>query len=281
MSVAKNHSTPAYFSLLAGASAGAVESFATYPTEFVKTTAQLGGKTAGGGVSVASIVKQTYGQQGVTGFYAGCAPVIAGNALKAGVRFVAYDAVRDALRDNNGKLTPGKTLLAGIAAGALETRLIEERRNASPGSTKLDTAQVVTKLVRQEGISGLYRGLWPTMMKQCANSAVRFSSYQGLKDLALAQRSSKELTSLQIMGIGSLAGMITVYTTMPLDVVKTRMQQAKATSTSSLDCMASILKKEGVYTFWRGSSPRVMRLLISGSISFLVYENVMKLLKSF
>lgn len=50
---------------------------------------------------------------------------------------------------------------------------------------------------------------------------------------------------------------------MPLDVVKTRMQQAKSTYSSSFNCAITIAKKEGVYAFWRGSSPRVVRLLVS------------------
>lgn len=48
------------------------------------------------------------------------------------------------------------------------------------------------------------------MMKQCANSAVRFSAYQGLKDLVLSARSTTQLDSLSTMAIGSTAGIITV-----------------------------------------------------------------------
>lgn len=88
------------------------------------------------------------------------------------------------------------------------TRLIETRRS-NPTAAQ-GTASIIGNLLRTEGILGLYRGLVPTMMKQCANSAVRFSSYQGLKDLVLSQRATNELDSLSIMAIGSCAGMITV-----------------------------------------------------------------------
>lgn len=36
-------------------------------------------------------------------------------------RFLTYDTVRDALRDSNGKITPVRTVLAGICAGAIES----------------------------------------------------------------------------------------------------------------------------------------------------------------
>ncbi|ORY81808.1 putative Tricarboxylate transport protein [Leucosporidium creatinivorum] len=285
-----NSQTPAYFSLLAGASAGAVESFATFPTEFVKTSAQL--QTAGGRATTpVAIFKDTWKTKGIAGFYAGCAPVVAGNALKAGVRFLTYDTVRDSLRDSNGKITPARTVLAGICAGACEsivavtpsesikTRLIENRRAAVGSAVPAGTLETIGALVRDEGVLSLWRGLAPTMMKQCANSAVRFSAYQGLKDLVLGARSTTELDSLSTMAIGSTAGIITVYATQPFDTIKTR-QQSRTAYKSSLQAFSKILTQEGPATFWRGSSPRVLRLLISGSVSFLVYEEAMKLLKA-
>lgn len=55
------------------------------------------------------------------------------------------------------------------------------------------------------------------MMKQSANSAVRFSSYQGLKDMMLSHSGEAELSNGATMAIGGMAGIITVYTTMPFE----------------------------------------------------------------
>lgn len=55
------------------------------------------------------------------------------------------------------------------------------------------------------------------MMKQSANSAVRFTSYQSLKDLALKGNNGGALSNLSIMAIGAAAGVITVYSTMPFE----------------------------------------------------------------
>jgi solute carrier family 25 citrate transporter 1 len=52
------------------------------------------------------------------------------------------------------------------------------------------------------------------MMKQSANSAVRFTSYQTLKDW-VAGRSGGKVGNLQIMGIGAAAGVITVCQWLP------------------------------------------------------------------
>lgn len=59
---------------------------------------------------------------------------------------------------------------------------------------------------------------------------------------------------------------------MPLDVVKTRMQslEARKNYKTSIHCVASIFKNEGVLTFWSGSVPRLGRLSLSGAIVFTV-----------
>lgn len=82
-------------------------------------------------------------------------------------------------------------------------------------------------ICRTEGFSGIYRGLWPTVcestrreqgwlthqiMKQGANSAVRFSSYAYLQQLALAYSKpvSGKLSGTTTFGLGAVAGLITV-----------------------------------------------------------------------
>jgi len=83
-------------SLFAGATAGAIEAFITYPTEFVKTRSQFDGKKE----SPIAIVKDTLKKHGVTGLYSGCSALVIGNAVKAGVRFVSYDHFKHQLADS-------------------------------------------------------------------------------------------------------------------------------------------------------------------------------------
>lgn len=82
-------------SLLAGATAGAIEAFITYPTEFVKTRSQFGGKREG----PIAIIRDTVRTKGITGLYSGCMALVLGNSLKAGVRFVSYDHFKQMLAD--------------------------------------------------------------------------------------------------------------------------------------------------------------------------------------
>lgn len=56
------------------------------------------------------------------------------------------------------------------------------------------------------------------MMRQGANSAVRFTTYATLKQFVQGTaRPGQQLPSAITFGIGGIAGLVTVYTTMPLE----------------------------------------------------------------
>lgn len=46
------------------------------------------------------ILKNTISTKGFSGLYAGCGALVAGNAVKAGVRFLSYDQYKSLLQDD-------------------------------------------------------------------------------------------------------------------------------------------------------------------------------------
>ncbi|KAJ7178584.1 mitochondrial tricarboxylate transporter [Mycena crocata] len=290
-------------SIIAGTTAGAIEAFVTYPTEFVKTRSQFGGKKEG----PIAIIRDTLKTKGVIGLYSGCTALVVGNAAKAGVRFVSYDHFKSLLADSEGKVSAPRSLLAGLGAGMMEaifavthrprrssesrlhnfesctqcsrTKLIDDAKRPNPQYRGL--IHGTASIVRQEGIRGIYRGLFPVMMRQGANSAIRFTTYSTLKQFVQGvARPGQTLPSTITFGIGGIAGLVTVYTTMPLDVIKTRMQslEARAQYRNSFHCAYRIFTEEGILRFWTGTTPRLTRLVLSGGIVFTVYENIIKVI---
>ncbi|KAG8693498.1 hypothetical protein FRC09_010464 [Ceratobasidium sp. 395] len=287
--MAAKKETQPWQSLTAGTFAGAVEAFITYPTEFVKTRSQFDGNKDG----PLAIVRKTWNRHGLKGFYSGCTALVVGNAAKAGVRFVSYDKFKQMLADENGRVTAPRSLVAGLGAGMAEailavtpsetikTKLIDDSKLPQPRFRGL--IHGTTCIVREEGIRGIYRGLFPVMMRQGANSAVRFTTYSTLKQFVQSNMRLHEGTSLPssiTFGVGAVAGLVTVYTTMPLDVIKTRMQSLKARTLykNSFDCAYQTFINDGILSFWRGTTPRLARLMLSGGIVFTVYEKVIVLL---
>ncbi|KAJ8591763.1 mitochondrial carrier [Rhizopogon salebrosus TDB-379] len=274
-------------SLIAGTTAGAIEAFVTYPTEFVKTRSQFGGQRE----SPLTILRTTLRDKGVSGLYSGCLALVIGNSVKAGVRFVSYDHFKSMLADPQGNVSAPKSLLAGLGAGMTEaiiavtpsetikTKMIDDAKRPNPQYRGL--AHGTMSIIRQDGILGIYRGLFPVMMRQGANSAVRFTTYTTLKQFVQGTtRPGRQLPPGITFAIGAVAGLVTVYSTQPLDVIKTRMQSLSARQQyrNSFHCAYRILTEEGILRFWNGTTPRLARLVMSGGIVFTVYEKIISVI---
>ena len=212
--VEKKKKPSALRSIIAGSSAGAVEIAITYPAEFAKTRSQLNRRLAEG----KKLPWPPFGSQ----WYAGCTTLIIGNSIKAGVRFVAFDAYKNMLSNPDGTISGPATVIAGFGAGVTEsllavtpfesikTQLIDDRKAAQP---RMNGFIHGTKLIaREQGVRGFFKGFVPTTARQAANSAVRFSSYTSLRQLAQSYVAPGEkLGALSTFGIGGVAGIITVY----------------------------------------------------------------------
>lgn len=227
--------------------------------------------------------------------------------------FVAFDQFKALLENSNGKLSGSRTIVAGLGAGAIEsvfavtpfesikttlyvfathlfeptTRLlithsIDDQKSAKPRFRGF--LHAVPVIARERGIRGFLQGLVPTTLRQSANSAVRFGTYNSLKNFFESRIApSKKLGSLATFGMGGVAGIVTVYATQPIDTVKTRMQSIEASKTyrNSWHCATTIVGHEGVTKLWSGAVMRLGRLIFSGGIVFTMYEKSMAMFEKF
>jgi solute carrier family 25 (mitochondrial citrate transporter), member 1 len=87
----------------------------------------------------------------------------------------------------------------------------------------------------------------------------------------------KDLPSYQITIIGLISGAVGPFFNAPIDTIKTRIQQTPAIpGKSSLSHIITIttdmLLKEGFRSFYKGITPRVMRVAPGQAVTFTVYE---------
>ncbi|PKK43287.1 hypothetical protein CI102_13317 [Trichoderma harzianum] len=279
----KAHNSPAV-SLIAGGSAGAIEAAATYPFEYSKTRLQLERKAVGLSANPLTVLIQAVRNNGIRSIYTGCSTLILGTTFKASVRFLSFDSIKSALADDTGRLTPGRGILAGMIAGCAES-LIAVTPTERVKTALIDDANSAVRryrggihatgmIIRETGVSELYRGLLPTTLKQSATSAVRMGSYNVLK--GLCTENNIPSNSIVTFATGAVAGVITVYATQPFDTMKTKSQSARGASAT--EACRMVFAESGIRGFWRGSSMRLARLVFSGGIVFTIYEKVTALL---
>ncbi|XDT38990.1 Mitochondrial carrier protein [Nakaseomyces glabratus] len=148
---------------------------------------------------------------------------------------------------------------------------------------KLPTNVLTTaaELYRQHGLRAYFKGTMPTLMRQVGNSVVRFTTFTMLKQFAPKEYQNNEYFATLLGLISSCA---VVGATQPLDVIKTRMQAKDSVLLyrNSINCAYRIFVEEGFAMLWKGWLPRLMKVGLSGSVSFGIYqytENMIALMR--
>merc|ERR1712083_671225 len=142
------------------------------------------------------------------------------------------------------------------------------------------SADAIVKIMGSEGPMGLYRGAFPTILKQGTNQAVRMPLQVQLMGLIIMGDETKKQNPLLNGAAGFLAGCGSVFLTQPQDCVKSRMQgeAAKELYSGTVDCALKMMKSEGPAAFFAGSIPRCVQVGMTSGISFALFPVISKLL---
>ena len=214
-----------------------------------------------------------------SGFYRGLQVLVFFSVPKTGSRFGAYQFASNNLFTEKSRVN---SLLCGLTAGfteavvavtpmeTIKTKLIHDRISGTGKYRGLfHGIQVIAGL---EGIGGLYRGLGPTIIKQSSNQGVRFLVFNELQEKFMNGGMTKVPATLLA---GAFAGAASVYANTPVDVVKTNMQgEAASQFNGPMDCARQIWANEGLRGFYKGTVPRLTRVVIDVAITFTIYEEI-------
>mmetsp|Transcript_104936 Transcript_104936/g.254676 ORF Transcript_104936/g.254676 Transcript_104936/m.254676 type:complete len:295 (+) Transcript_104936:81-965(+) len=270
---------------------GGTQAAISYPTEYIKTQLQLQSKTNPEYAGIVDCAKKTVAQHGVKGLYRGAGVRILGAGFQQMFRWGAYTNLAGVLRDEKtGKLSPAMNMACGMGAGVCEavcavtpvetikTRVTDDQRR-NTGKYK-GSSDAVVKILKSEGPMGLYRGAFPTILKQGTNQAVRMPLQVQIFQLISLGDDSKKQSPVYNGAAGFLAGCGSVVLTQPQDCVKSRMQgeAAKELYKGTVDCAIQMMKTEGPSAFFSGAIPRMVQVGLTSGISFALFPVISKLL---
>ncbi|KAG7257385.1 hypothetical protein CRUP_031413 [Coryphaenoides rupestris] len=138
----------------------------------------------------------------------------------------------------------------------------------------------LVKIYRQEGVRGLYKGYIPGVFGT-SHGALQFMAYEELKrDYARYKNVSpeKKLNPMEYITMAALSKIFAVATTYPYQVVRARLQDQHNTYAGTMDVIRRTWRNEGTRGFYKGMVPNVIRVTPACCITFVVYENVSRLL---
>ena len=286
MDKTKNKEYNHYIPILSGGIAGGLETIVIWPTEYTKTLLQLQTNAQipkyNGMIDCATQQINKYGPRGL---YRGLVPALGFAIPKAGIKFGSFSYFHNLIiKNTNNDNMSIKNFSAGVMAGVIEAFLVVTPQETI--KTKLIEMNTgfyngIKTIVKNEGIFGFYNGLIPTIIKQSSNQGIRFMSYGVYKNAITNYNGNNKITTYQSFIGGMIGGAISTVCNNPIDVVKTRMQGLNSHQyNSTLNCIHIIVKKEGIYAFYKGIIPRLMRFVPGQGIIFASYEKISYILST-
>ncbi|PRT55110.1 Peroxisomal membrane protein PMP47A [Wickerhamiella sorbophila] len=153
----------------------------------------------------------------------------------------------------------------------LSTRAQTESRKEKTGK-KVSAVDAAKAIVQREGISGLYAGLDSALFGITITNFIYYYFYEGTKNLYEAP--AGQLTTLQSMSAGAIAGAATCIFTNPIWVVNTRMTVRDGSAQpSTLATVKDIYERDGLKAFFSGLGPALV-LVINPVLQYTIFEQL-------
>ncbi|GLU05123.1 hypothetical protein SLE2022_222400 [Rubroshorea leprosula] len=159
-----------------------------------------------------------------------------------------------------------------------------------PGTTFCNgPSDVVRKVIKTEGLRGMYRGFGLTVVTQSPASALWWGVYGaaqhmiwrslGYRDDMEKKPSHTEMVTVQATA-GMIAGACSSVITTPIDTIKTRLQVMDNYGVgrpSVLKTTKTLLEGDGLWGFYRGFGPRFLNMSLYGTTMIVTYELIKRL----
>ncbi|XP_054638015.1 mitochondrial folate transporter/carrier-like [Dunckerocampus dactyliophorus] len=280
--------------LVAGLSGGVLSTMVVHPLDLVKIRfavsdgLELRPKYSG----ILHCMKCVWQQEGLRGLYQGVTPNVWGAGASWGLYFFFYEAIKAYVQDgHHAELSATQHLVSAAEAGILtltitnpiwvtKTRLVLQYSSDPTSKQYKGMLDALVKIYRMEGVSGLYKGYVPGLFGT-SHGALQFMAYEQLKRRYKKYKkvsSDAKLNALENIMTAALSKIFAVATTYPYQVVRARLQDQHNTYDGVVDVIRRTWRNEGATGFYKGIIPNLIRVTPACCITFLVYENVSRLL---
>ncbi|KAI3508878.1 hypothetical protein L1887_23898 [Cichorium endivia] len=239
-----------------GGIASIIAGCSTHPLDLIKVRMQLQGESVPvlavngpGGATMTmprpspagpvSVGVKIFRTEGVAALFSGVSATVLRQTLYSTTRMGLYEIFREKWSDpNTGSLSLTRKIGSGLLAGGIgaavgnpadvamvrmqaDGRLPEAQRRNYKG-----VADAISRMVKQEGVTSLWRGSALTVNRAMIVTAAQLASYDQIKETILSK-------GVMVDGLGThvtasfAAGFVAAVASNPVDVIKTRVMNMK------------------------------------------------------
>eukprot|EP00249_Psilotum_nudum_P012552 c23849_g1_i1 orf=317-1294(+) len=277
-----------------------------YPISVVKTRMQIATKDCVH-MTGPTLAKNILREDGIRGLYRGFFTVIVGAIPSRIVFLTALETTKVSVFKSTENLNMSEATRAAVANGTagltssvisqavfVPLDVVSQRLmvQGTVGATKYSGGfDAVKKIIKIDGISGLYRGFGMSVLTYSPSSAVWWAAYGSSQRIiwralgySIPEKDAGipslwEIGAVQATG-GVVAGAVSSIATTPLDTIKTRLQVMEEVGGGRPTVSSTIrrlLTEDGLKGFYRGLGPRFLSMSAWGTCMIVSYEFLKRL----
>ncbi|XP_034114498.1 calcium-binding mitochondrial carrier protein Aralar1 isoform X2 [Drosophila nasuta] len=155
----------------------------------------------------------------------------------------------------------------------VKTRMQNQRTGSMIGEVAYRNSwDCFKKVIRHEGVLGLYRGLLPQLMGVAPEKAIKLTVNDFVRDKFTDKRSNIPVWGEVIAG--GCGGAAQVIFTNPLEIVKIRLQVAGEIAGGSKISALSVVRELGFFGLYKGAKACLLRDVNFSAIYFPTYAHI-------
>lgn len=180
-----------------------------------------------------------------------------------------------------GLLAGVATVVIGHPFDTVKVKL-QKHNTEAHGMKYKNGLHCTARIVKSEGVKGLYRGATSSFLGMAFESSLLFGIYSRTKQKMQEGLQNTRPQPQVIIPSAAYSGAIISFVLCPSELVKCRMQVQGTDSlvpkssrySSPLDCALKTMKTEGVTGIFRGGLTTLLRESLGNAVFFSVYEYV-------
>jgi solute carrier family 25 oxoglutarate transporter 11 len=258
------------------------------PLDLVKTRMQVAKTSGSAKPSTLSVISGVIKNEGFTTLYNGLSAGLLRQATYTTTRLGIYTWLFEKF-STDGKppnffMKAGLGMTAGGSAAFVGTPAeVALIRMTSDGSLPADKRRnyssvfnAIARIYKEEGLTTLWRGATPTMARAMVVNAAQLATYSQAKQAILSSGYIQDGIFCHFVA-SMISGLVTTIASMPVDIMKTRLQSMKYVDgvpeyKGAADVLSKVVKNEGFFSLWKGFTPYYFRLGPHTVLTFIFLE---------
>lgn len=228
-----------------------------------------------------------YAKEGLRGVFFGWSPTFIGYSLQGAGKYGFYEGFKYLYGDKLAPNVPKQVVflaasasaefLADLALCPMEAIKVRMQTTMPPFAQNL--RQGWSKVVSEEGVAGLYKGLYPLWARQIPYTMVKFATFEETvsRIYQFLGKPKDSYNGLQQTGVsflgGYIAGIFCAVVSHPADVMVSKLNSDRKKGEGAGQAIGRIYGKIGFGGLWNGLPVRIFMIGTLTAFQWLIYDS--------